>query len=81
MEKITKRELFLNTKYELLLLIINIIIIKSYYKMRSLILTHYCSGDQIEKNEMAGACSMCWALVNAVKILRVAYNAGNFFNI
>jgi hypothetical protein len=24
-----------------------------------LLLTHYCAGDKIEKNEMGGACSAC----------------------
>ena len=27
------------------------------YIMRSLMITQYCSGDQIEKNEVGGACS------------------------
>jgi hypothetical protein len=34
------------------------IFIKMFKKLRSVLLTQYCSGDKIEKNEMGGACSM-----------------------
>ena len=32
-------------------------VIKDLEKLSSVLLTQYCSGDKIEKNEMGGACS------------------------
>ena len=33
----------------------------------SVLFTHYCSGDKIEKNEMGGACSV-WGRGEAIQV-------------